>query len=485
MPVRLRGPADVVGIDANQIVRMDPQPGTDDFEPNYFPCIEFDRPDFPWLFTPARADREREAAAVAVPGGGAQAGRRHARQPPSTRRCRCCRSPRRRIRASSCPTSRESWAWAHAQAAAADSTQPNVRAALAGSPELSLSRLICPRILAPTPTTSPASCRRSSSAARRASAWRSPMPTLIAATALAPAWSLSPAPAQVTLPVYHHWEFRTGVGGDFASLVGRLRPQPAPPASGPPPDRHQPARLRLARRGLAPCRHGPRGRRRAAADPAAGRAGRDADLAGQSRRSPSRTRSPRSSTRRGRARSADPLADPLLAPPLYGRWYAARPTVARTGADWFDQLNLDPRLRSVAAFGTRVVQEHQEALMASAWEQAGELQRANQRLRQLQMSLVVGSRLFARHFAPLSDEAALRVSAPVLSRLGSDQRRNPQSMLAQVRTTAIPAPALSPAMRRIGRQRGPLTRRVAAQAAVSLAPHGWHRLKRAPPRCRS
>src|SRR5689334_12311586 len=56
VPVRLRGPADVVGINANQVVRMDPSPGTSDFEPTYFPCVEFDRPDFPWLFTPASAD---------------------------------------------------------------------------------------------------------------------------------------------------------------------------------------------------------------------------------------------------------------------------------------------------------------------------------------------------------------------------------------------------------------------------------------------
>src|SRR5678816_1123368 len=53
--VRLRGPADVVGIDPNEIVRVDPKPSTTDFEPNYFPGIEFDRPDFPWLFTPAKA----------------------------------------------------------------------------------------------------------------------------------------------------------------------------------------------------------------------------------------------------------------------------------------------------------------------------------------------------------------------------------------------------------------------------------------------
>src|SRR5688572_6623698 len=55
MTVRLRGPADVIGVDQHEIVRMDPRPGTADFEPNNFAAIEFDRPDFPWLFTPATA----------------------------------------------------------------------------------------------------------------------------------------------------------------------------------------------------------------------------------------------------------------------------------------------------------------------------------------------------------------------------------------------------------------------------------------------
>src|SRR4051794_13109741 len=50
LPVRLRGPADVVGIDVHQIVRTDPRPRTTDFEANCFPSIEFDRADFPWLF---------------------------------------------------------------------------------------------------------------------------------------------------------------------------------------------------------------------------------------------------------------------------------------------------------------------------------------------------------------------------------------------------------------------------------------------------
>src|SRR5262245_16801947 len=54
--LRLNGPGDVTGIDPHQVVRTEPRAGTGDFEPNYFVGIEFDRPDFPWMFTPAKAD---------------------------------------------------------------------------------------------------------------------------------------------------------------------------------------------------------------------------------------------------------------------------------------------------------------------------------------------------------------------------------------------------------------------------------------------
>ena len=54
--VQLYGPGDVTGIDPQQVIRMEPPPLSTDFEPNYFPAIEFDRPDFPWMFTPATAD---------------------------------------------------------------------------------------------------------------------------------------------------------------------------------------------------------------------------------------------------------------------------------------------------------------------------------------------------------------------------------------------------------------------------------------------
>ena len=49
--VALRGPRDVIGISESMIARREPAPNTVDFEPNYFPFIEFIDPDFPWRYS--------------------------------------------------------------------------------------------------------------------------------------------------------------------------------------------------------------------------------------------------------------------------------------------------------------------------------------------------------------------------------------------------------------------------------------------------
>ncbi len=51
--VKVFGPGDVVGVDPRHVIRTEPRQFTVNFEPNYLCGIEFDTPDFPWLFTPA------------------------------------------------------------------------------------------------------------------------------------------------------------------------------------------------------------------------------------------------------------------------------------------------------------------------------------------------------------------------------------------------------------------------------------------------
>ena len=113
--VRLYGPGDVTGIDPQQVVRTEPRHLATDFEPNYFPAIEFDRPDFPWLFTPAKADDR--LASCARGSAWSSCGNRKASRCASTPicRCRCLTSSSPAQPDRELPDLSESWAWAHAQ----------------------------------------------------------------------------------------------------------------------------------------------------------------------------------------------------------------------------------------------------------------------------------------------------------------------------------------------------------------------------------
>lgn len=466
--VRLRGPADVVGIDAHQIIRTDPRPGSGDFEPNCFPSLEFDRADFPWLFTPVRANGDAQLrpwlCLVVVR---RQSGVQLASTPDAP-------LPTLRISGEAkafaeLPDLKESWAWAHGQAAADSTSDPAaVGNALNGSPSLSLSRLVCPRILAAN-TDYLACVVPTFELGRKAGLGLAIADSeLTAANALAPAWTLTPsAPLQVLLPVYYSWEFRTGEGGDFASLARRLRiasppglgqravaiGQPGfpftepvdqsttvkvegallPLTSTPPPVRWSDPIAPVFEQSLAPIVNQP-----------------------------------------GLAQVLAPTADPLLAPPLYGRWHAGRTTVTPLAPNWFDQVNLDPRWRVAAALGTEVVQEHQEALMASAWEQAAEIQQVNRRMHQLQLSMAVGERLHARHLSTFSEEMTLRIASPAFNRLRMPAgAAGGRTLTAQMMRSSLPVPATRSAMRRIARHRGPLTRRAAAQGVARSAEETW------------
>src|SRR6266540_67761 len=419
LSIRLRGPADIIGVDARQIVRMEPLPDSRDFEPNFLACVEFDRPDFPWLFTPARANTSgqlrpwlclivvREQLGVSV-------------EPASVTSLPVLRiaSPAKPI--DELPDLAECSAWAHSQVAAVDTSATSVNAALRGATELSLSRLVCPRRL--EPDTAYVACVVPTFELGRKSGRGTTVADdeAAAANALAPAWTITRAPpapptgpTDVELPIYHQWRFRTGSVGDFESLARALHPQPAP-------DRLGLREIDISHPGFAVSSGIAQGTTidlEGALKPMDAPDALPAWPAGIE--SPFKAALAPIVNAPGLAAIADPHADPLLAPTLYGRWYAAKPTVGPAASSWLDQLNLEPRYRAIAAFGTQVIQQQQEALMASAWEQAAELHEANQRVRRLQLALVVGKTMHAKHFSVLA--AAAKIHDAV--RPGREERR--------------------------------------------------------------
>ena len=144
---RLHGPGDIAGIDPLQIVRVEPRPATPDFEPNYFPLIEFDRPDFPWLFSPLKADGQGRLrpwlCLVVVRKQPGVVLRPATTQPLPVLEIAAPARPGDEL-----PDLAESHLWAHAQVTGAGRTE--LKTVLDSQPAKNVSRLLCPRRLLPS-----------------------------------------------------------------------------------------------------------------------------------------------------------------------------------------------------------------------------------------------------------------------------------------------------------------------------------------------
>jgi len=355
----------------------------------------------------------------------------------------------------------DSWAWAHAQLGAhVGANEGELRDVLVNYPQLSVSRLLSPRLLKEN-TEYFACVVPAFEAGRLAGLGGTPG----ADATLIPAWnSGAKAPGSVSLPVYYYWEFRTGPREDFESIVARLQPRDFVDTVGRRPmDINAPGFIlpqTTPQTVISPIMlEGalqPVGAPRAAFPD-------DTTKTWQQKL--------QSILNVAGADAVDVNVEPVLGPPIYGRYYAGRNQVGTAlPSTWLDDLNLDPRERVAAALGTRVIQEHQEELMADAWDQAGEMAKVNQRLRQMQMSLAITSRLHARNVQRIVDDDTLwRFASPAQARLVMATPANtaPTTMRSMLATSSTPTVVTSPAMRRLARPSGAISRRAAS--AVRLA----------------
>ena len=449
--VGLLGPGEVTGLDRQQIVRTVPRAGTTTFEPNYLVAIEFDRPDLPWLFTPAKAGADGKlrpwlflVVLQKKPGISLRPNRS---APLPVLEIGTPANPGDEL-----PDLTESWAWGHAQISAAQNVTPaELTQILATRPELSISRLLCPRLL--QPSSDYLACLVPAFEVGRKAGLNLPVqPT----DTLAPAWS--PTATEVTLPVFYYWEFRTGAAGDFESLVRVLTPRPLPDEVGKRPMIVS-TNLKLPPTPASTTILQLEGALRAPGSP-------------QSEWPDAPRKAFQQELKKILNKPATTPAVPLLAPPIYGSVYASVTQVDNVASPlpWIDELNLDPRERVVAGLSTRVVQSQQEQLMASAWEQMGEIERANQRLRQEQLSLSINTVLHVKHFSRLNEDALLQIAAPAQARIvwtdqPSDTTPQPMPMSLQLRiaSAALPSQAVTSAARRLTRPRGAISRRVLVQ----------------------
>jgi len=450
--ITLLGPEAVVGIESAHITRTDPAPGATGVEDNFLVIAEFARPDLPWLFTPASpgaSSRLRPWLVLVVLDASTtqlQAGKL---------------LPQITVSDANLPDPNDSWGWAHAQATV-DGQEDAAAAAAALAPPLggsAVSRLICPRRLSPDKDY--LACIVPLTQAGVQAALGLPIDP---GAKLEMAWKAG-ANADVTLPVYYSWTFSTGTSGDFKSLVQRLQgvaPDTIPgfgtrtiDMSSPwesPPQLGDGMNIEL--------------------DGAlwVGGADRPGTLTDEARAA-FETRLTTLLNFPATLLPANSAGDPTLsavAPPIYAGRHAGQVQVP-TQPGWLRTLNLDPRRRIAAAFGTRYVQDHQEFLMARAWDQLGAVLAANKLRAQAELAAEVADRLHARHFQTLGVSELISVAAPARTRVVMGASGTLQ---ATASTTPLPQGATTVSFTRFIRPSGPVARRAFNNTPSTLVERG-------------
>lgn len=511
--VEMYGPGDIVGIDMRAIINTEPRNWITNFETNYLPYVDFYDEDFPWRYTPAtalasNAKRLKPWLALVVlkeaqsgEAGEFADGRNIAGKP----------LPFIAVQDTNLfPAAADLWAWAHVHVNASLIDDPDDIVALASAntgvldrfeqtlakdPDLAYSRIICPRKLEPN-TAYHAFLVPAYETGRLAGLGIDPTE---APHATHSAWEAYPAGTRSEpfhYPVYHRWFFRTSTVGDFEYLVRLLEPRPMDsrvgrrdmdvqePGSNLPgiddPDLGGVLKLGGALRVPEEVLSADEQLEAAKYENWDGpyphefqqRLAEFMNLADAY--SVETVKDAHAGTQLEDLDTTDDNPDPLITAPLYGRWHALTQRLLenRLGnpmpndENWVHELNLDPRFRVVAGFGTEVVKNNQESYMEAAWEQIGDVIEANRQIRGAQLALEVSAVWHGKHLAAIAkvdQDRFLGITAPLDKRIAVNgvTRRFGQQM------SRVPPAVLSAPMRRIARPRGRLVKALHIPGALS------------------
>lgn len=434
--VALYGPGDITSLHPSIIIRREPVPNSVDFEPNFLAFIEFAQPDFPWLYTPAAANDRKTIRPwiflIVLSDDGTEYDKVNV-------------DPNKPLPwitvtdTSKLPNPAQIWAWAHVQVLS--KIQGEISDELKKRPSEFISRIICPRKLKPNQSYA-AFLVPSFETGRLAGLGED----VTGIDGLKSAWPSNNVP--IKLPFYDSFKFKTGIEGDFESLVRKLE-----------------HRQMLEGVGVRDMDVSSAGYNLPSAS-ASGILGLEGALKAIS--TTSNTWNDEYATQfkeklkeilnapdEAIVNGQDGL--PKVAPPIYGCWHGQASRVDPTNFQrWINDLNLDPRNRAAAGLGTLVVRKEQDKLMASAWRQLADIQRINQTIKQTQLAIQVSSKHMERIKA-LSAEDAITLVFPVHGKvlmMGASK-----TIIQNFKESPIPEATLLPAFKQIIRPRGPLRKR--------------------------
>lgn len=391
------GPSDVQRINPSAIARVEPPLGTNDFEPNYFPFMEFRDPDFLWRYSLSGSEEEQQPwlALLAF----------------SMQELDDLSSENRR---------------AFRQGGEGDWVLDLIPELLPQDRDVSLdsitghmqregsrSRLFCLRRLKPETSY-----------------------MLFLVPYYLGDGSLFDIEEQTTVPVYYHSRFMTSEKGDFEFLARRLKVRPVP------------AHLGTTQVHVGESKAHREGALAAPGYTASGR---------ESYREQPRAEEIYDEL----AQAIDtPGEDPYVTLPYYGRQYQGHRLRHRTEWEanrapqhWSEELNLDLRNRISAGLGTRVIQKEQNEYLKQCWFQVGDLRLANEKIARAQGGLQLMQSLDERYIQTLSDDAFFILSRPFQSHFAYKETGRSESIKKRLNRSGLPHGVAQPAFLKIARQR--------------------------------
>lgn len=468
------GPADIKSISEDAILNIEPKHRIDNFEANYLPFIEFYEEDFPWRFSPLKHSGEklRPWLALVV-----------LKDEEFTKTIIKDQLPYFSLNSDVNFSTvfhkvEDHYAWAHVQfnpTSDADfgGDDPNlteaervplIKAKIKEDPDLAYSRLMCPRkldrntkytaFLIPAFETGRLAGlgRDASTTSTQQASWLNEDPT--------DAFDINIK----DFPYYKHWTFKTSALGDFETLVKDLVPRQVDATKG-----SRPMDIQSTGFNVEPTYSLSVGLEGALRPPTythpswpevqlddvgavehtdQGYIDRLKDVINVGTEL-SETAQDFGSLSNSIFNSSISISnDPIVSPPKYGQWYKKhRKVQSDPSLSWFEELNLNPAYRAVAALGTKVVQKNQESYMERAWEQLGAIELANQKIRQAELAKWVTESLVRKNIKPISDSRLLNLTAPVISKI----KEGGESISKQIKNSVVPNATIDSGFRKVMR----------------------------------
>lgn len=482
--IKLFSPGDIVGIENRAIIKTEPPKGNRDFEPNYLPYIDFYEEDFCWRYSPTAPNNDRLRPWLALVVLTAQ---EFSLEPMNTNLPLQILKINTDLENIPFPDPYQLWAWAHVHVNRP--VNQDLANVISNNPNLACSRLIAPRKL--LPETQYFAFLIPSFERGRLAGLNAPLNAINATDIQLAAWGHPQDHFEgftaflKRFPIYFQWSFHTGkIGEDFESLAKRIVPTKLDPNVGKRLIDVQTPGYNINFQGGETGEPGTLSMYGALRHPDAApenmleKISEDTDKKDLVEDIAALINLEKDllkddwlpvdnkyySNPYFNEDAGSIYDDPIITPPIYGRWHAKQDEVNSANKNnWVDQLNLDPRHRLAAGLGAEVVRRNQEEYMERAWNQFGELFPVNSLLNQTALFTNLNEQLYQKHFIPLPPASVIQTTAAGHKTVRINASKSFRKEAAQYN---FPQGVFSSAYNRMARPNGALMKRVIATSST-------------------